>query len=176
MTNPISSRPEDFLATDVQKQICDEVLTRSFACNWDDVPSAAEESTTGSVVPGTAVSTLPPVSALSTLGTGAPDLPGATPGPAFVQAFDRESTPRTMRDVKMLETVPEEDEGDGERQGKGIVEDMALLTDCHPEHDLHTNQRFFNLTDMPIPPASGFSGGPLDMAAGFAYGRMGQRV
>lgn len=87
-----------------------------------------------------------------------------------------------MHDVKMLETVPEKDEGgsEGEGQDKGFVEDMASLTEYHPDHGLHTNQRFFNFPradmPMPMPPVSGFSGGPLDMAAGIAYGRMGQRV
>lgn len=36
--NPIENRPEDFLATDVQKDVCDEVLRRAVAGRWEDVP------------------------------------------------------------------------------------------------------------------------------------------
>ena len=36
--NPIENRPEDFLATDAQKAICDEVLRRASEGRWEDIP------------------------------------------------------------------------------------------------------------------------------------------
>ncbi|KIV85804.1 hypothetical protein PV11_01461 [Exophiala sideris] len=36
--NPIENRPEDFLATDAQKALCDDVLRRATEGRWDDVP------------------------------------------------------------------------------------------------------------------------------------------
>lgn len=42
--NPIGSRPEDFLATNAQKQVAEEILKRSVAGYWDDLPSAPTDA------------------------------------------------------------------------------------------------------------------------------------
>ncbi|OQV09113.1 hypothetical protein CLAIMM_13280 [Cladophialophora immunda] len=79
--NPINNRPEDFLATDGQKEVCDQVLRRSLACQWDDIPATptptrrAEEEHRG----------------------------------VHRGGFYRESTPKDMRDVRMLETLDEDE-------------------------------------------------------------------
>ncbi|KAI1618508.1 hypothetical protein EDD37DRAFT_606437 [Exophiala viscosa] len=36
--NPIENRPEDFLATDAQKALCDEILRRASEGQWEDIP------------------------------------------------------------------------------------------------------------------------------------------
>ncbi|KAK4934727.1 hypothetical protein LTR10_024076 [Elasticomyces elasticus] len=36
--NPTENRPEDFLATDAQKALCDDVLRRATEGHWEDVP------------------------------------------------------------------------------------------------------------------------------------------
>ncbi|EXJ88337.1 hypothetical protein A1O1_05267 [Capronia coronata CBS 617.96] len=75
--NPISNRPEDFLATDKQKDVCDEMLARSLACDWSNMP-------------------VPP------LKQKAEDVMDLLP-------YHRESTPKNLQDVRMLETVFEAD-------------------------------------------------------------------
>ncbi|KAJ4549310.1 hypothetical protein HRR86_006698 [Exophiala dermatitidis] len=73
--NPIGSRPEDFLATDKQKSVCDEVLARSLTCNWENIPP-------------------PPQKRAEDVGSGMIRLP-----------FDRSSTPKNLNDVRMLDTI-----------------------------------------------------------------------
>ncbi|OAP63519.1 hypothetical protein AYL99_02746 [Fonsecaea erecta] len=76
--NPINNRPEDFLANDGQKEVCDQVLQRSFDCQWDDIPT----------VPIRSIEENP-----WEIGWG---------------DFTRESTPKDMQDVRMLEILDED--------------------------------------------------------------------
>ncbi|OAL37406.1 hypothetical protein AYO20_03255 [Fonsecaea nubica] len=77
--NPINNRPEDFLATDTQKDVCDQVLHRSLVCQWDDIPTTLTTRT--------------------------------EQGHRVVHHghFHRESTPRDMRDVRMLAALDEDE-------------------------------------------------------------------
>ncbi|KIW65709.1 hypothetical protein PV04_07941 [Phialophora macrospora] len=77
--NPINNRPEDFLATGEQKEFYDHVLERSILCHWHDLPQPPEEGPLGG-------------------------------GPEWHRdGFHRETTPKDMRDVKMLDRIMEED-------------------------------------------------------------------
>lgn len=77
--NPINNRPEDFLATDVQKNVCDEALHRSFACRWDNVAASSSPYARG-------------------------DASGSEE-----DRFDRESTPQNSHDLDILDTIAEQD-------------------------------------------------------------------
>ncbi|EXJ78339.1 hypothetical protein A1O3_09500 [Capronia epimyces CBS 606.96] len=114
--NPIGSRPEDFLATDKQKEVCDEVLMRSLACDWHDVP------------------VLPVKQAEDDVGTKS-------------MRFLRETTPKDLKDVEMLETLF--------------------------EHDLEAE---INSANMPVQHAFGLWRGPLEMHMGPAQRPLGYRV
>lgn len=126
--NPIGSRPEDFLATDAQKKVCDEVLVRSFACNWEDVPGSCAASVaagggaagtqktttaaTGTGIAaragagaGTVVSGYEPAASSSASSSSALH---AAPDRMYAPSsnmFDRETTPQTIHDVMRLQTV-----------------------------------------------------------------------
>ncbi|KIX98714.1 uncharacterized protein Z520_05175 [Fonsecaea multimorphosa CBS 102226] len=78
--NPINNRPEDFLANDSQKEVCDQVLQRSLACQWDDIPTIPTTRTTEE-----------------------------DQWEIHRGDFDRESTPKDMQDVRMLETLDGDD-------------------------------------------------------------------
>lgn len=179
LANPISSRPEDFLATDVQKQVCDEVLARSFACNWDDVPAAVVEEEGSPAEAGQAAATAP-FGLDAPTAVASPALPGgATPGMTTASAahgFDRESTPQTMHDVAMLETVREECEDEGNDNGHARGEGDGLTTNAasmmpyaQNQSGLHCQHIFGISPDVLSAP----------LPAGFPHGhgrRMGQRV
>jgi hypothetical protein len=77
--NPINNRPEDFLATRQQKEFYDHVLQRSVVCHWHDLPQLPEAGPPG-------------------------DRSGLTR-----DGFHRETTPKDMRDIKMLDSIMEED-------------------------------------------------------------------
>ena len=77
--NPIGSRPEDFLATDAQKHVCDEVLSRSFACHWDDIPVSSKTQA------------------------------GEEEALINCGFFDREHTPTNLEDAQMLDIVGKEE-------------------------------------------------------------------
>ncbi|KEF60015.1 uncharacterized protein A1O9_04865 [Exophiala aquamarina CBS 119918] len=135
LTNPIGSRPEDFLATDVQKQVCDEVLARSFACNWDHVPAPAVEEEGSPAGAGQPAPSAPfDLDGAGAEATASPVLAGiSAPGVTTASAthgFDRESTPQTMQDVEMLETVREEDEGKDNDRPQGEGEGLVLTSNA----------------------------------------------
>jgi hypothetical protein len=97
--NPIDNRPEDFLATETQKEVCDEVLFRSWASEWDDVPVTHD----GQVEDGHDVD-------------------------ADEKHFDRERTPRILQDLSMLDAIREEEiEPDENRARSSHVGAAALL-------------------------------------------------
>ncbi|KAJ9615671.1 hypothetical protein H2200_001747 [Cladophialophora chaetospira] len=76
-TNPISSRPEDFLATRQQKEVYDHILQRSFACFWHDLPFLPDQTIV------------------------------AEPSSVRPMGLHRETTPKDLRDVQMLEGIEE---------------------------------------------------------------------
>jgi len=115
--------------------VCDEVLARSFACDWDDIPDPAcaielggEEGLPLPVAGASPGTGQPPAIGYTTLdpdaavvATGEAVVAVSTPvvagvathgGMTTARGFDREATPRTLQDVAMLETVREEDEGE----------------------------------------------------------------
>ena len=73
--NPISNRPEDFLATRQQRDFYEHILQRSFACFWDDVLVLKQVEEDRLAVPQ--------------------------------NSFQRDVTPRDLRDIQMLETIEE---------------------------------------------------------------------
>jgi hypothetical protein len=79
--NPINNRPEDFLATRQQREFYDQVLQRSIVCHWHDLPHLPKEGPLGDG------------SGLNLNRDG----------------FHRETTPKDMRDIKMLDSIMEED-------------------------------------------------------------------
>ncbi|KIW92046.1 uncharacterized protein Z519_07028 [Cladophialophora bantiana CBS 173.52] len=93
--SPINNRPEDFLATVAQREVCDEVLRRSFTCQWDDIP-------------------------------GLPKRRPEQGGWEVARSdFHRETTPRDMRDLRMLESLYEDglksEENPSQTKGSGVA-------------------------------------------------------
>ncbi|EXJ57134.1 hypothetical protein A1O7_07478 [Cladophialophora yegresii CBS 114405] len=76
--NPINNRPEDFLATEQQKEFYEHVLGRSMVCHWHDLPAPPERH---------------------------PEDVSAS----YRNGFHRETTPKDMNDVKMLDSIKEEE-------------------------------------------------------------------
>ncbi|KAK5062491.1 hypothetical protein LTR84_004564 [Exophiala bonariae] len=92
MANPIPSRPEDFLATPAQREVCEDIITRSFQCRWDDLADTDTEkhhantnvnanaaSGVGQAQPGTPA----PIIGGSTTGLGGQSAYTLCPGTAY---------------------------------------------------------------------------------------------
>ncbi|KAK7890229.1 hypothetical protein LTR67_008114 [Exophiala xenobiotica] len=149
--NPINSRVEDFLATDSQKAVCDEILSRSLACRWEDTTPAP---------PGPG----PAQTATSQCHEGDDDESSTADGD---HRFTRESTPRNLGDVQMMDSVMEhakESESESVSQEDGGIHMFAppstrtalLVAEPHAQR---------SSTSTGMVPAAPFDlfGGPLGM-------------
>ncbi|KAK5458387.1 hypothetical protein LTS15_004467 [Exophiala xenobiotica] len=109
--NPINNRVEDFLATDSQKAVCDEILSRSLACRWEDTTPT----------PGRGRG--PAQTATNRRHEGEDD---ESPTADRDHRFTRESTPRNLDDVQMMDSVMEQAEGsESESQEDGGIHTFA---------------------------------------------------
>jgi hypothetical protein len=145
--NPINSRVEDFLATDSQKAVCDEILCRSLACRWEDTTPA----------PGRG-----PAQTATDQCHEREDDESST---IDRDHFTRESTPRNLGDVQMMDSVmeqAEESERESQSQEDGGIHTFrappssALLVSEPPA------QRSSTSTGLVAAPFDLF-GGPLGM-------------
>ncbi|KAK5199185.1 hypothetical protein LTR99_001226 [Exophiala xenobiotica] len=155
--NPINSRVEDFLATDSQKAVCDEILSRSLACRWEDTTPAP---------PGPGPGPGPAQTATSQCHEGEGDESSTADGD---HRFARESTPRNLGDVQMMDNVIEqakesESESESVSQEDGGIHMFAppstrtalLVAEPHAQR---------SSTSTGLVPAAPFDlfGGPLGM-------------